>query len=133
MEDALLHCSGPSCVDEIAQPLNNFKESQIRTARQGGRAYCHRCAFAQTHERQKYAPPTLFELEVERLGLVGRESVWPASQELRRWVVQHANTHFVPESLLHRWRIRVRTEFDEHGAVYWHRIATGPSAHCAAE
>jgi hypothetical protein len=42
--------------------------------------------------------PTAFEELVRKLRL--KESDWPKSEKLRRWVSAHRNSRYVPEELL---------------------------------
>jgi hypothetical protein len=63
---------------------------------------------AQAVERERHIEKTMFDEQIEQLGLTGREKAWPRSKELRQWAHKHARRRFVPEKLLRVWRIRVR-------------------------
>ena len=107
----LIHCSGPFCVDEIAQPSTHFWKCHVKQFRSRPRPmYCRRCWFVLKFKRT-HDLPTHWDLELARLGLAGKETAWPQSRELRRWAERHASHWFVPEKLLTTWRIPVRIDF----------------------
>ena len=52
--------------------------------------------------------PTLFEQEVQRLGLEPAD--YETSSHLREWCASHKDRRYVPEWLLKRWRMTVNPE-----------------------
>ena len=87
-----------------------YKRQEIRASRQSwvtGRATIINPA----------AKPTLYEVELERLGLQDASSIEELveSQELRKWCNFHKDSHYVPSSVLKAFNLTTCWDIERKG------------------